>query len=161
MTFSTATIVASLILFQGFNTENPGNTMSLLAGFAVTFLGIHLLELSRKPTSTTPHSALESGLMNPRLSLTGRPSLDGWADTPTHSHARRGSLYRAQTATLFDTFEEGDAVGLQRLSEEGEDDELEAANERTRLRAEERRSGSRGQSLSNSPHGSQGDLRRS
>src|SRR5882762_9328875 len=30
--FSTATIVASLILFQGFNTDNPTNTLSLLAG---------------------------------------------------------------------------------------------------------------------------------
>ncbi|KAI0062688.1 DUF803-domain-containing protein [Artomyces pyxidatus] len=170
--FSTATIVASLILFQGFNTDNPTNTLSLLAGFVVTFLGIHLLELSRKPeplSAQNAHSALESGLMNPRLSLQGRPSLDGWTGPPPTSaggHARRSSrnsLYRAQTTTLFDTFDDdadgnADAVGLHRLSEEeGEDDELEAAHERTRLRAEERRS----QSHSNSPRGSQGDLRRS
>ncbi|TFY78230.1 hypothetical protein EWM64_g5782, partial [Hericium alpestre] len=56
--FSTATIVASLILFQGFNTDNPTNTISLIAGFVVTFLGIHLLELSRKPDASVNGHAL-------------------------------------------------------------------------------------------------------
>jgi magnesium transporter len=172
--FSTATIVASLILFQGFNTENPSNTISLLAGFAVTFLGIHLLELSRKPEQDPPHAggALEAGLMNPRLSLQGRASMDGWNGPVPSSgggggfgmgHGRRGSrnsnqLYRQQTATLFNAFEDdggagqdGDVVGLRRLSEErseldhdedemdsdSDDDELEAADERTQLKKKE------------------------
>ncbi|RPD82248.1 DUF803-domain-containing protein [Lentinus tigrinus ALCF2SS1-7] len=47
--FSTATIVASIILFQGLNTDDPANSISLLAGFITTFLGVHLLELSRTP----------------------------------------------------------------------------------------------------------------
>ncbi|KAI0673732.1 DUF803-domain-containing protein [Trametes maxima] len=47
--FSTATIVASIILFQGINTDDPANSLSLLAGFITTFLGVHLLELSRSP----------------------------------------------------------------------------------------------------------------
>ncbi|KAA1478143.1 DUF803-domain-containing protein [Dentipellis sp. KUC8613] len=166
--FSTATIVASLILFQGFNTDNPTNTISLIAGFVVTFLGIHLLELSRKPDDALAngHTALDGGVMNPRLSLQGnRPSLDGWPGTPGLAglgHARRSSrtsLYRAQTATLFNAFEDdaaerGDAVGLRPLDEddgESDDDELEAANERTRLRG---KSGSRSHSHSHSPRGS-------
>ena len=45
--FSTATIIASIILFQGLNTDDPANSISLLAGFITTFLGVHLLELSR------------------------------------------------------------------------------------------------------------------
>lgn len=49
--FSTATIVASIILFQGLNTDDPANSLSLLAGFITTFLGVHLLELSRTPGS--------------------------------------------------------------------------------------------------------------
>ena len=80
--FSTATIVASVILFQGFNTDDPANSISLLAGFITTFLGVHLLEISRKPDPTAAgpgHSALETGLMNPRLSIHGRMSIDGWA----------------------------------------------------------------------------------
>lgn len=166
--FSSATILASLILFQGFNTDNPTNTISLLAGFITTFLGIHLLELSRQSGhADDAHSTLENGLMNPRLSLQGRSSLDGWT-APPNGHARRSSrssLYRAQGATLFNAFDDGDddhsAVGLRSLQEEPEDDELEAATERTRLRAEERRQGSRPQSRSgsgaSSPRISQGD----
>jgi magnesium transporter len=119
--FSSATIVASLILFQGFNTTDGTNTLSLLAGFFIIFIGVHLLNLSRQSESLEPdHSALESGIMNPRLSLQGRPSLDGWTGmpiTPTSArrqgHGRNGSNshYRSQSATLFDAFDEGGVDG--------------------------------------------------
>ena len=46
--FTTATIAASLILFQGFNTTSGTTPFSLLVGFIVTFLGGHLLNFSRK-----------------------------------------------------------------------------------------------------------------
>ncbi len=49
--FSTAPIAASIILFRGLNTDDPANSLSLLAGFITTFLGVHLLELSRTPSS--------------------------------------------------------------------------------------------------------------
>lgn len=126
--FSTCTIVASLILFQGFNTQDASNTFSLLSGFFVTFLGVHLLNLSR--TAEPPldhangHSALETGLMNPRLSLQGRMSLDGWNGPPDRGmdihmggvagrHGRQSSLYKAQSTTLFNAFE-GDEPGSAR-----------------------------------------------
>ena len=51
--FSTCTIVASIILFQGLNTDDPTNTLALLAGFITTFLGVHLLELSRAPSAAS------------------------------------------------------------------------------------------------------------
>jgi len=158
--FSTATIVASVILFQGFNTDDPANSISLLAGFITTFLGVHLLEISRKPESlpsvVNGHSALESGIMNPRLSIQGRMSIDGWngvGGTPiggngtgmphSPSHVRRTSSHHRSGSTLFDAFEEDgeatDSVGLSRLPEVGEDDELEGVDERTHLRSEERR----------------------
>ena len=181
--FSTATIVASVILFQGFNTDDPANSISLLAGFITTFLGVHLLEISRKPDPLSipgghPHSALEAGLMNPRLSIHGRMSIDGWsgaAGTPIGStmptpwntphgvpgHGRRSSLYRHQTQTLFQAFEDedergaDDGLGLDTLREV-EDDELEA-DERTALRTGRRygngnaRGPSRSHSGSNTP----------
>jgi len=168
--FSTATVVASLILFQGFNTTDASDTLSLLCGFVITFLGVHLLNLSRKPEAPLDqngHTVLEGGLLNPRLSLQGRPSLDGWNDTrigPAPSprgHGRRSSMYRNQTTTLFDAFEEhepgvADSVGLQRLREEdesgSENDEILHADERTRLQKTSpmaRQSGSR--SHNNSP----------
>lgn len=151
--FSTATIVASLILFQGLNTDNPVNTVSLLVGFIVIFIGMHLLELSRKP-AVTGHNALEHGLLNPHHSVQGRSSIDGWpasATTPglNFGHARRSSRTFSAHAPLFDAYADAPngsatALGMQSLREEdAEDDELEAATERTRLRAEERRSRSR------------------
>ncbi|TFK70816.1 DUF803-domain-containing protein [Pluteus cervinus] len=146
--FSSATILASLILFQGFNTDDASNTLSLLTGFIVTFLGVHLLNLSR--TSDTPHdathSALEGGVLNPRLSLQGRVSLDGWgapAETPRSAtartgHGRRSSLYRAQSTTLFNAFEEEEhAMGQISTGPNGtpkdDDDDDEGVDERTGL----------------------------
>ena len=158
-------------MFQGFNTDDPAKSISLLAGFLITFLGVHLLEISRKPTieAGAGHSALEGGLMNPRLSIQGRMSIDGWngaAGTPIGGvppgplpgHARRSSGYRGQT--IFNALEDDDdgldAVGLERLAEvEGEynDDEVD---ERTHLRSH-----TRDGSSNNSPSRSQGDTRRS
>ncbi|KIJ63045.1 hypothetical protein HYDPIDRAFT_176134 [Hydnomerulius pinastri MD-312] len=166
--FSTATIVASLILFQGFNTTDGTNTLTLLAGFIVTFLGVHLLNLSRKPDAPkgNGHSTLEGGLMNPRMSLQGRMSLDGWGGTSevapdgvlqSAGHGRRSSLYRAQSTTLFSAFEEdgpGDVPLTQlRESEEDEDeDEYDSdVNERTRLHSQHRIRPSVSRSHSSSP----------
>jgi hypothetical protein len=107
---------------------------------------MHLLELSRKPAAPG-HTALENGILNPRLSLQGRSSVDGWPPSPgaNFGHSRRSSRTNPQHshAALFDAFEDvpnGSAHGLHSLREEdAEDDELEAATERTRLRKEERR----------------------
>jgi Magnesium transporter NIPA len=41
--FTTAVLCASFVLFQGFNTTNAVNTISLICGFVVIFLGTHLL----------------------------------------------------------------------------------------------------------------------
>lgn len=42
--FTTATIAASAILFQGFNTDNPVNVVSLICGFVIIFTGVYLLD---------------------------------------------------------------------------------------------------------------------
>jgi len=47
VTFTTATLCASFILFKGFNTTDAVNTLSLLCGFLVIFSGVYLLNLSR------------------------------------------------------------------------------------------------------------------
>jgi magnesium transporter len=47
VTFTTATLCASFILFQGFNTVDAVNTLSLLCGFLVIFAGVYLLNLAR------------------------------------------------------------------------------------------------------------------
>jgi hypothetical protein len=165
--FSTATIVSSLILFQGFNTTDGTNTVTLLAGFIVTFLGVHLLNLSRKPDpQNMPNgpSTLESGFMNPRMSLQGRVSLDGWGGLSevqpdgalqSSGHGRRSSIYRAQSTTLFNAFEEEEATDnmpLSQLRESEEEYEYDSdVDERTRLHSEHRIRSSVSRSHSNSP----------
>lgn len=47
VTFTTATLCASFILFRGFNTTDAVNTISLLCGFLIIFTGVYLLNLSR------------------------------------------------------------------------------------------------------------------
>ncbi|KZS97161.1 DUF803-domain-containing protein [Sistotremastrum niveocremeum HHB9708] len=173
--FTTATITASLIMFQGFNTTDGVNTVSLLMGFITTFLGVHLLNISRTHDNKmlpNGHVPLENGIITPRVSLSGgRLSLDEWnprhgqsgyrPDGAPHSagHGRRSSLYRAQSSTLFNAFEEEENAGLQRLDED--DDELEEdrpfeADERTRLRSshDDRRS----PSTSRTRRGLKGDV---
>ncbi|KAF2660052.1 DUF803-domain-containing protein [Lophiostoma macrostomum CBS 122681] len=48
VTFTTCTLIASFLLFQGFNTADPVNTISLLCGFLIIFSGVYLLNLSRE-----------------------------------------------------------------------------------------------------------------
>lgn len=48
VTFTTFTLVASFILFRGFNTASAVNIISLLIGFLIIFSGVYLLNISRK-----------------------------------------------------------------------------------------------------------------
>ena len=48
VTFTTAVLVASFILFQGFNTTDVVNTVSLISGFVVIFIGVLLLDMTRQ-----------------------------------------------------------------------------------------------------------------
>ncbi|KAF2120259.1 magnesium transporter NIPA-domain-containing protein [Lophiotrema nucula] len=48
VTFTTCTLIASFLLFRGFNTTSAVNTISLLCGFLVIFSGVYLLNLSRE-----------------------------------------------------------------------------------------------------------------
>jgi len=164
VTFTTATIVASLILFQGFNTTDAINTISLIDGFLVTFFGVHLLNSSLDHGSDLTrdgHLPLENGILTPRISFSGRMSSDGWVHG--HGHRRTGSRglsrdsiisphHRAgsfsglnrpppSNSTLFNAYEEDElengAMVLNSLREVDEEEYMsgdEQSNERTRLR---------------------------
>ncbi|GME74268.1 unnamed protein product [[Candida] boidinii] len=47
VTFTTATLCASFILFRGFNTTSQANIISLICGFLIIFSGVYLLDISR------------------------------------------------------------------------------------------------------------------
>jgi hypothetical protein len=131
--FCTATIVASLILFKGFNTTSASNTVSLLSGFIVTFLGVHILNLAMLDESEAASRAASN------------VSLGGGVSPWTHGHSRRsssGSLNGLRTP-LFGAFAIGsepgsaasvgfETVRLERL-EEAEEEYGEDADETTAL----------------------------
>ncbi|OAV86871.1 hypothetical protein PTTG_01247 [Puccinia triticina 1-1 BBBD Race 1] len=142
--FSTATIVSSLILFQGFGTQDAVNTLSLLMGFFVTFLGVYLLNISRlDPTGTAQNQdrSLESGRMSLDASRVSLSSEQPLTHHPIHRSYHRSSMpssanpfhpspqgqlgtYRSQDSVLFDAFpEESVGLTLMNTSEEEEDDD--------------------------------------
>ncbi|WFD33092.1 hypothetical protein MSPP1_004149 [Malassezia sp. CBS 17886] len=82
--FTSSTIFASVLLFQGFNTTGA-EAVSLLGGFAVTFIGVHLLNVNRHP----------DGPSTPRRSFTARHgergrSFSGLPRAPSEERLRDG-----------------------------------------------------------------------
>lgn len=125
VTFTTATLVASCILFQGFNTTDAVNTISLLSGFLVIFTGVYLLNLSREDPDG--HKLLNGHVMDgvPTDGLTGlqtrrsmqtRRSVDaGRASTGS------ASFGRGERGVLMHSFEESN-IGLEELTEDSDED---------------------------------------
>ncbi|KAH3682108.1 hypothetical protein WICPIJ_006911 [Wickerhamomyces pijperi] len=52
VTFTTATLVASFILFRNYNDAGPKDSISLIVGFLIIFSGVFLLNISRKKNKT-------------------------------------------------------------------------------------------------------------
>lgn len=126
VTFTTATLCASFILFGGFNTTDAVNTLSLICGFLITFTGVYLLNLSR----TDPHGkkmiAGRGGedvtgtdmvsSFQTRLSMQSRRSGDPGRHSVGSLHGDREGLIRA-----YDE-EEAAGFGLTDLAEESDSD---------------------------------------
>lgn len=59
--FTTCTLSASIIFYQGLNISNWTSIVSMLCGFLLNFTGISLLTLSKSPSSVSPkHARSES-----------------------------------------------------------------------------------------------------
>lgn len=98
VTFTTATLCASFILFEGFNTVDAVNTLSLLCGFLIIFAGVYLLNLARGDPDG--HKMMNGKMVNgegiptdPVASLQTRRSMQ----------ARRGSVdpHRRSSSLTF------------------------------------------------------------
>jgi drug/metabolite transporter (DMT)-like permease len=81
VSFTTFTLLASFLMFRGFNTSDAVNTISLLCGFLVTFSGVYLLNLSREdpdgrtllgaPGPLEMHGEFEEGLPTDSMGMWG------------------------------------------------------------------------------------------
>ncbi|EEP78039.1 hypothetical protein UREG_02888 [Uncinocarpus reesii 1704] len=131
VTFTTATLCASFILFHGFNTTDSVNTISLLCGFLIIFAGVYLLNLSR--TDPDAHSMIngksddEAGVptdgiasLQTRRSLQNRRSMDHRRSSSSIAYFQ-GPSDREGLMRSYDV--EAGAFGLTDLTEESDDGE--------------------------------------
>lgn len=126
VTFTTATLCASFILFKGFNTTDVVNTLSLLCGFLVTFAGVYLLNLSRGDPHghklAAGHGADDAigtdmvSSFQTRRSMQARRSDDPSRHSIGSQHGDRQGLIHA-----YDE-EEAHGFGLTDLAEDSESD---------------------------------------
>lgn len=108
VTFTTATLCASFILFKGFNTSDAVNTISLLCGFLIIFAGVYLLNLSR-------HDPDGRQLLN-KVDDEGVPT-DGIASFQTRrsmQSRRSNEPHRRSSSSLAYVNGHGDREGLMR-----------------------------------------------
>ncbi|KAI1261915.1 DUF803-domain-containing protein [Xylariaceae sp. FL1019] len=116
VTFTTATLCASFILFAGFNTTDVVNTLSLLSGFLITFTGVYLLNLSRRDPNGTrmmggqgtdaTGTDMISGFQT-RLSMQSRRSQDPRASYD-HNHGLMRAYDEEQAAGDFSLADDSD-----------------------------------------------------
>lgn len=130
VTFTTATLCASFILFQGFNTTDPINTISLLCGFLVIFSGVYLLNLSRKDPEgqnllgTNPEDTYEGIPTDGIAGFTTRRSMQARRSS-VEAHGR-GSLALGDREGLmraYDVEANASGFGLDELAEDSDEDD--------------------------------------
>lgn len=153
VTFTTATLCASFILFAGFNTSDPANSVSLVCGFLIIFTGVYLLNISRGDISKlVPSKTLDgmpmdntiAGIQTRRSIQVHRNSLMMMGGGS--QHRRSGSL-RSHDARLINELEE-ESMGLTRFDEDlevgglvdsdSDDDDNDVLNYNSKNRADER-----------------------
>ncbi|KAI9791374.1 MAG: hypothetical protein M1816_003941 [Peltula sp. TS41687] len=148
--FTTSTLVASFILFKGFNTTDAVNTISLLCGFLIIFTGVYLLNLSRSDPDgrRMMHGggggSISEGIPTDTIaSIQTRRSMQaGRTRSFDHSHRMSSgsiSYSRGDREGLIHAYdEENGGFGLTDLTEEtesdGEDEDKKRAKDRRQSR---------------------------
>ncbi|RKF63744.1 putative magnesium transporter NIPA3 [Erysiphe neolycopersici] len=129
VTFTTATLCASFILYGGFNTSDAVNTISLLCGFLVIFLGVYLLNISRgdldgsrKQVNGVNHDGIAT---DPLSQLSTRRSMQLRRSIDHHRLSIESSDYsKGDRQGLIRAYDEENIAGygLQDLTEESDED---------------------------------------
>lgn len=122
VTFTTATLVASFILFRGFNTTDPVNTISLLCGFLIIFGGVYLLNLSRSDPSGRRIMANGSASYSEGVPTDGITGLQVRRSMQLRRSDVGGSRNSIGARFLERHLDEESAVGLTDLAEDDESD---------------------------------------
>lgn len=152
VTFTTATLCASFILFRGFNTSDAVNTVSLLCGFLVIFAGVYLLNLSRGDPhghrllngkvlneDGIPTDAL--GALHTRRSMQSRRSSDPHRRSSSLTFSMGGGMNGAprENDGLIHSYDvEHGAFGLTDLVEDPEDEDGMGPTQRRQSASAER-----------------------
>lgn len=134
VTFTTATLIASFVLFRGFNTNNTVNTISLLCGFLIIFTGVYLLNLSRgdpngqklgRGGSRSRNSFVDDGIPTDGLSgLQVRHSMQMRRSETFTRNSHGGTTPRATDFADRRLLGDDEAtVGLRDLAEESESED--------------------------------------
>ncbi|KAK3898029.1 hypothetical protein C8A05DRAFT_47540 [Staphylotrichum tortipilum] len=130
VTFTTATLCASFILFKGFNTTEAVNTLSLLCGFLVTFTGVYLLNLSRgDPNGTKMLARRDNGDITGTdmiSSIQTRMSMEARRSQSRRSIGGPGGGGGADREGLIRAYDEEEAAGgfgLTDLAEDTDEDD--------------------------------------
>lgn len=138
VTFTTATLCASFILFGGFNTTNAVNTISLLCGFLTIFTGVYLLNLSRDDPNG--HRMLSGqgtdGIATDMISsIQTRRSMQARRSVGDPARLSTGSYGRSDRDGLIRSYDDEENVGLNDLTEESENDAPLRLNGKSRPKA--------------------------
>ncbi|EFE30928.1 uncharacterized protein ARB_02121 [Trichophyton benhamiae CBS 112371] len=129
VSFTTATLCASFVLFRGFNTTDKVATISLLCGFLVIFSGVYLLNLSRtdpdgratgRPDDEDAVPTDGIAGIQTRRSLQARRSIDPHRRSSSSIAYFNGPSDREGLMRSYD-LESGAAFGLEDLTEEPDD----------------------------------------
>jgi len=136
VTFTTFTLVASFVLFRGFNTNDPVNTISLLCGFLIIFTGVYLLNLSRSDPHGKQLGANGSAMVFddgiPTDGLSGLQSRHSMQMRRSDTFARAsvtGRISSAGQRLLGREHDEEAAVGLRELTEDSDESESEMGSQ--------------------------------
>ena len=131
VTFTTATLCASFILFQGFNTTDAVNTISLLSGFLVIFTGVYLLNLSREDPDGHKllNGSIDDGIptdgltgLQTRRSMQTRRSGDHRISSGSLGYGNRGD----RQGLIHSYDEENEGFGLTDLSDDSDEERMKA-----------------------------------
>lgn len=128
VTFTTSTILASFILFAGFNTADIVNTLSLLCGFLVIFTGVYLLNTARHDPEGIINGPRKSQDGVPVDGITGmqtRRSMQLHRSIDGHYRSSSGSfsVQQGEHGRLMHDYNEESRYGLENLAEDSEDEE--------------------------------------